>query len=207
MESVESYQNHLDLTLAWRVARTAKNFGYQFSSSADLEDGDEVILGLDNLRHNQVYETRTNEKFDYVERVSEKFGCGSTVLRYQYPEGKNPILTTDLGSNAARLTDESGEFRCLKRLAADGEFTCRRGSLICHLNMIKGSWTYTASPDRPALDMGRLAPSKDGGCDMYACLRPIVEEEQRHWAVPSGETWESLDEFVRNSVITILKVF
>jgi hypothetical protein len=196
-----------DLRLAWCVARTAKNFGYQFSSSVDLEDGDEVILDLDNVRHNQVYKTHTNEKFDYVERVSEKFGCGSTVVRYKYPEGKNPILTTDIGSNVARLTDEAGKFRCLKRLAADGEFMYRRDSLICHLNMIKGCWTYTGSPDRPALDMGRLAPSKDGGCDMYACLRPIVEEEQRHWAVTNGETWEYLHEFVRNPVITILKVF
>ena len=89
----------------------------------------------------------------------------------------------------------------------------RRDSLICHINMFKGSWTTTATKERPALGMGRLAPSMStdeaiqGACYLCACLYPIVASEPGHWGVKQDEAHAEFRKMFSHSVITIVEDF
>ena len=80
--------------------------------------------------------------------------------------------------------------------------------------MLKGSWPEKANEkqNRPALGMGRVAPSSDtdeaikGACYMYGSLNSVMGEGDGHWLVGSGCQHEQFRNLFSIGVITIVQV-
>jgi hypothetical protein len=192
------------------MVRCVKMFGYNVDSSDQLDQGERsVVPDLDVIRHLQVVSTVSDVPSNYEESVKTTWGHGSTVLDYEYPAGKTPRLEM-FNASTARLTDITGKVRCKKNMPG---VMFRRDSLICHLNMLKGSWLSTATEDRPALGMGRLAPSMctdeaiKGACYFYACLSAIFDGERGHWGINNDVAHKEFKQIFSQSVITIVQDF